>query len=199
MAEFDGHCIALQRRLRIVRPPLAAPLQVVDDLLGDVVLVVLGEDVGRAEACRRAAMLPSATTPCPSRNRSGRMPVKCAVISPLPSLMTKLLSSPFFFQVPSLTSPPSRIGWPAATCLAAASLGRIEEHDLVAERHQDQRQRQRQHHADAADSSSRAACGPCLALERPDGGFAGHFAPPSSFSPACAARASSSARSPASG
>ena len=49
-------------------------LQRIRDVAGHVGLVVLGQDLLSPGRCRSRCKLPSITAPCPSRNKSGRMP-----------------------------------------------------------------------------------------------------------------------------
>src|SRR5271170_3364761 len=69
---------------------------------------------------------PSATTPCPSRNRSGSAPWYATGIWLLPSVTLKLIfrSSPRT-KLPAFTNPPSRMRVPDAICFSATSLGEL--------------------------------------------------------------------------
>tara|TARA_Y100000815_G_scaffold253075_1_gene258021 strand:- start:14088 stop:14381 length:294 start_codon:yes stop_codon:yes gene_type:complete len=54
--------------------PDALGLERISDFLRHVILIMLGQNrIGKREALIRGNT-PSVTTPCPSRNRSGRMP-----------------------------------------------------------------------------------------------------------------------------
>src|SRR6185312_3391759 len=67
---------------------------------------------------------PWATTPWPSRNRSGSSPRKVAGTAVALSAMAKR-TSPLasLITLPGWTRPPRRTVWPAGTCWARASLG----------------------------------------------------------------------------
>jgi len=69
--------------------------------------------------------LPCATMPCPSRNRSGRMPVYSTVTVFVKSVTSKRVVSPFGSRctLPFVTSPPSRNGWLTGASPAITSLG----------------------------------------------------------------------------
>src|SRR6476659_3447116 len=71
-----------------------------------------------------ALSLPSATTPWPSRNRSGSTPVYVTGSVARLSVTTKLTVVPSpRFKLPLSTSPPSRNRWPAPRCFSATSDG----------------------------------------------------------------------------
>ena len=114
--------------------PLAARLQRLDHFLRHVVLVVLGQHRRSPRTSPCGVRLPSATTPCPSRNRSGRMPTYCAGSRSAPSVTTKSLVSPVLAPR-CLLDQPAEPDRRARRDRARLHLGRrIEEDDLVAQR-----------------------------------------------------------------
>src|SRR6478609_5793091 len=71
-----------------------------------------------------ASSAPSATTPCPSRNRSGKMPLKATGSLAPPSATSKVTArlSPRWSE-PGCTRPPRRNRLPGATCFSATMVG----------------------------------------------------------------------------
>src|SRR3984893_7334698 len=70
--------------------------------------------------------LPSATTPCPSRNRSGTPAKNVTGSSLLPSVTSKRTRRSLpRTMLPSFTRPPSRMRVPGPMCFSAMSLGEL--------------------------------------------------------------------------
>lgn len=67
--------------------------------------------------------MPSATTPCPSRNRAGGTPVYCAGSSSVKSVTVKWMVSPSCRMLSCFTSPPRRIRWSSAITFCVISEG----------------------------------------------------------------------------
>ena len=117
-AGFGDHCeVAL-------RAPGRASARSCPRARRHIVLVVLGEDVGGDEACRRLERA-FGDHARPSTNRSGTMPVDRTGTRALPSPTTKSIVTPSarVLSEPCSTMPPSRIAWPAREDAAAMSLG----------------------------------------------------------------------------